>query len=192
MAIFRSLSKSQKQPEDPLAQREPQVDLPNEHFKVDTGAIHDPILKAVSEAQPFEEATAGHYERRPLYLLQDSGNLKDVFGNPIRTADMSNPTRNRNERPLDTVRGFEFAITGDMAYREQLESQQLGWGFHEDFPHANMMASENGHSQSFNNPIASFSGEQPMYQAGNYSALSLKNDKKKKKGLFGRRKKNDD
>ena len=29
---------------------------------------------------------------------------------------MSNPTRSRNERPLDTIRGFEYAITGDVSF----------------------------------------------------------------------------
>lgn len=31
--------------------------------------------------------------------------------------DLSNPTRNRWERPLDTIRSFEAAIEGDYARR---------------------------------------------------------------------------
>lgn len=44
------------------------------------------------------------------------GHLTD---NPLLAAnpDLSNPTRSRFERPLDTIRGFEAAING--AYRRQ-------------------------------------------------------------------------
>lgn len=159
------------------------------HYKMDTSAIHDPILKAVNEAQPFEEATAGHFGRRPSYLSQASGDLKDPFGQPIRQADMLNPARSRNERPLDTIRGFEYQITGDMSYRDQLESNRLGWGFHEDFPHYSLQG-QSADGQDYLRPVASFSGgEQAMYKANNNSASSLKPDgKKKKKGLFGRKK----
>lgn len=105
---------------------------------------------------------------------------------------MSNPARERNERPLDTIRGFEYAITGDMYYRDQLESQRLGWGFHEDFPYYNL---QSGQQQPSSGPVHQFGGasgsEQAIYQAVNYSATSLKNSqpKKKKKGLFGKSKK---
>jgi HAMP domain-containing protein len=37
---------------------------------------------------------------------------KDANGNPIADPDKSNPTRNRWERPLDTIRSFEAAIEG--------------------------------------------------------------------------------
>ncbi|KAI5296808.1 hypothetical protein KEM56_005315, partial [Ascosphaera pollenicola] len=35
---------------------------------------------------------------------------RDIYGNPIADPDLSNPTRHRLERPLDTVRAFEAAI----------------------------------------------------------------------------------
>lgn len=38
---------------------------------------------------------------------------RDAFGNPIADPDLSNPTRSRWERPLDTIRGFEAAIDGN-------------------------------------------------------------------------------
>lgn len=162
-----------------------------EHYKMHTGNIHDPILTAVNEAQPFEQAADHSYQRRPSYLSQESNDLKDIFGNPIRSSDMSNPTRSRNERPLDTIRGFEYAITGDGAYRDQLESNRLGWGFHEDFPHYNLNGNSNQPQDDFAaRPTINFNNnqDQPIYQAGNYSATSLKPEKKKKKGLFGRKK----
>lgn len=188
MAIFRNASRADKSTR--MEQRSSQH-LDDNHYKMDTANIHDPILKAVNEAQPFEEATAGHFGRKPSYLSHASGDLKDPFGQPIRQADVSNPARSRNERPLDTIRGFEYAITGDMSYRDQLELNRLGWGFHEDFPHYSLQGNGTTADQDYSRPVASFSGgEQAIYQANNYLALSLKPEgKKQKKGLFGRKKK---
>lgn len=154
--------------------------------------VHDPILTAVNENQPFEEATQVR-DRRTSYLSAESGEMKDVFGQKVSNADMLNPTRARNERPLDTIRGFEYAITGDLAYRDQLETQRLGWGFHEDFPHYGLQSRDQEEAQiggGLSRPVAAFGGEQAVYQAGNYSASSLTQEtgKKKKKGLFGRKK----
>ncbi|KAF2096465.1 hypothetical protein NA57DRAFT_78068 [Rhizodiscina lignyota] len=41
----------------------------------------------------------------------------DTFGNPIAEPDLSNPTRPRWERPLDTIRSFEAAIDGEYKRR---------------------------------------------------------------------------
>lgn len=178
MAIFRS--KSGKEVE---YQTHSERD-----YKTHTANVHDPILSAVNEAQPFEEAADRSFGRRPSYLSQDSSNLKDIFGQDINQSDMSNPTRSRNERPLDTIRGFEYAITGDMNYKDQLESNRLGWGFHEDFPFQNF-SNQNDQQQNFHErPTINFDS-QPMYNAQNYSASDLKQKpQKKKKGLFGRKK----
>lgn len=181
MAIFRSSSKK-AEPE-----YVPHRDV---NDKVDSN-IHDPILTAVNEAQPFEEANQSRYaDRRPSYLSQESGDLKDIFGQPISNPDMLNPTRSRNERPLDTIRAFEYAITGDSTYNDQLESRKLGWNFHEDFSYHNLCRN-NEVNNDYSRPVAAFSGgDQPMYQAANYSASSLNPEaKKKKRGLFGRNKK---
>ncbi|KAF8000991.1 Uncharacterized protein DUF2406 [Metschnikowia aff. pulcherrima] len=182
MAVFRTASKNQQpeyQPHHP------------ENNKLDASNMHDPILSAVNEAQPFEEANQAQFTRKKSYLSQESGDLKDVFGNTIRQADVLNPTRSRNERPLDTIRAFEYAITGDLSYRDQLESDRLGWGFHEDFPHQSLSTQADDVQQAgYSRPVASFSGaNQQVYQAANYSASSLNPEvKKKKKGLFGRKK----
>ncbi|EAZ63267.1 hypothetical protein PICST_34041 [Scheffersomyces stipitis CBS 6054] len=185
MAIFRSKSAANKTPQLKISAKD------EEHYKMHSVNVHDPILTAVNEAQPFEQAAARDYSnRRPSYLSQDSNDLKDIFGNNIKQSDMSNPTRARNERPLDTIRGFEYAITGEVSYRDQLESQRLGWGFHEDFPHYNLQADTDGAGTSAR-PVINFNNvEQPVYQAGNYSATSLKPEGKKKKkgGLFSRKK----
>lgn len=194
MAIFRS--KSGKEVE-----YEPQH---VKDYKMHTANVHDPILTAVNEAQPFEQAAERNIGRKPSYLSQDSNDLKDIFGQGISQSDMSNPTRARNERPLDTIRGFEYAITGDLSYKDQLETNRLGWGFHEDFSHHNLipgqagvrgegMMGSSGNGQDFSRPTINFD-DQPMYSGQNYSASSLKNkgdgnnNKKKKKGLFGRKK----
>lgn len=206
MAIFRSKSSNKV----PQKVEDIQVKISSkdeQHYKMHSANVHDPILSAVQEAQPFEQAAHNGGSnngdpdvRRPSYLSQDSHDLKDIFGQPIVHTDMSNPTRNRNERPLDTIRAFEYAITGDLTYRDQLESNRLGWGFHEDFPYYNLNGQSNNNNQgykdasnSYSRPVINFD-EQPVYQAGNYSASSLQADqgksqkKKKKMGLFGRKK----
>ncbi|OKL57622.1 hypothetical protein UA08_07310 [Talaromyces atroroseus] len=66
----------------------------------------DPTL-AMSEAQPAVVAL----EKSNLGSLR-SIQHKDQYGNIITDPDLSNPTRPRFERPLDTIRSFEAAIDG--------------------------------------------------------------------------------
>lgn len=191
MAIFRSKS-SKKDDSHEGEVRFSKQDF--DSYKMTTNNMHDPILSAVNEAQPFEQAAQHDAQRRPSYLSQESAELKDIFGNNIRQADISNPTRSRNERPLDTIRTFEYAITGDPTYKDQMETQRLGWGFHEDFSYHNMGARDANTTGTgeFERPVINFgaSDDQGVYQAPNYSATSLQPEaKKKKKGLFGRKKK---
>ncbi len=98
-------------------------------MKVRTGNVHDPILTAVNEAQPFELALTGHNNQKTVSLEQYATQcqLSDSFGNPIPERDINNPTRNRNERPLDTIRSFEYSISGDPAYKEMLETPRYGF-----------------------------------------------------------------
>lgn len=148
-------------------------------------------LEAVKELQPFEEATnLNTYGHSQLYLSQETGELKDIFGNKIETPDILNPTRNRNERPLDTIRTFEYAISGDLAYQDQLESHHIGWEFHRDFPFQNYMNSQlmaethRGNYNASRNGYANAQNYQHVFDLGS----RRQNDKKKKKGLFGRSK----
>ncbi|PYH92730.1 hypothetical protein BO71DRAFT_17246 [Aspergillus ellipticus CBS 707.79] len=71
----------------------------------------DPMV-AMSEAQPnlvaLEQSTLGS-----LRTMQH----KDQYGNVITDPDLSNPTRPRLERPLDTIRSFEAAIYGTYSSR---------------------------------------------------------------------------
>ncbi|KAI5820463.1 hypothetical protein BZA77DRAFT_78707 [Pyronema omphalodes] len=60
--------------------------------------------KAITELQPFQVN-----QEKPRQGLSDFTH-KDIYGREIREPDLSNPTRNRWERPLDTIRAFQDAI----------------------------------------------------------------------------------
>ncbi|KAI9792544.1 MAG: hypothetical protein M1816_002064 [Peltula sp. TS41687] len=66
----------------------------------------DPTL-AMSEEEPASVAV-GNTSIESLRAIQH----RDRNGNLIVDPDRSNPTRNRCERPLDTIRSFEAAIDG--------------------------------------------------------------------------------
>lgn len=155
--------------------------------------IHDPVLSAVNEAQPFEEAA--YHERNPSSLSE--GRMADVFGNTIINPDVSNPARSRDERPLDTIRAFEYSITGDATYKQQLETPQLGWRVREDFPmfstnpYGAQTAPQNGEYSDYGNVGyngASSSSARHAEQAV-YQAPRKKESKKKKRGFLGMGKK---
>lgn len=67
---------------------------------------------AMVEAQPIAAAL----EKPTLQSLR-SFQHNDTNGNPIAEPDLSNPTRSRWERPLDTIRSFEAAI--DTEYKRR-------------------------------------------------------------------------
>ncbi|RPB19847.1 hypothetical protein L211DRAFT_842261 [Terfezia boudieri ATCC MYA-4762] len=64
--------------------------------------------RAITEEEPFAMAQAKPTESRSV------ARYKDVYGNPIVEPDLSNPTRSRWERPLETIRSFEAQINKDM------------------------------------------------------------------------------
>jgi len=78
---------------------------PHFHTKADPNS-------AMSEAQPIAAAL----EKPTLQSLR-SFQHTDVNGNPIEEPDLSNPTRPRWERPLDTIRSFEAAIDNEYKRR---------------------------------------------------------------------------
>ncbi|EFR04898.1 hypothetical protein MGYG_07900 [Nannizzia gypsea CBS 118893] len=111
----------------------------------------DPTL-AMNEAQPsaiaLEESSLGQ-----LRAIQH----KDRFGNPITEPDLSNPTRYRFERPLDTIRSFEAAIDGSYGGRRM--------------SYARPDESTNGYSR----PTSFFGGDRSngqYYQRGGYDSYS--------------------
>ncbi|KAF2799090.1 hypothetical protein K505DRAFT_321343 [Melanomma pulvis-pyrius CBS 109.77] len=69
---------------------------------------------AMNEAQPIAAAL----EKPTLQSLR-SFQHTDPDGNPIAEPDLSNPTRSRWERPLDTIRSFEAAIDNEYRRRAQ-------------------------------------------------------------------------
>ncbi|KAF2627809.1 hypothetical protein BU25DRAFT_340582, partial [Macroventuria anomochaeta] len=89
---------------------------------------YDPTTKAnpnaaMNEAQPIAAAL----EKPTLQSLR-SFQHSDANGNLIGESsepDLSNPTRSRWERPLDTIRSFEAAIDGEYRRRaSQMHSDQ--------------------------------------------------------------------
>ncbi|KAK5112525.1 hypothetical protein LTR62_004282 [Meristemomyces frigidus] len=85
-------------------------------------ARRDSIYKSNSKANPnaaLNEAQPGVLnltEQSTLVSLRTTPH-KDVNGNVIVDPDLSNPTRPRMERPLDTIRSFEKAI--DNGYKRR-------------------------------------------------------------------------
>ncbi|EEP82782.1 predicted protein [Uncinocarpus reesii 1704] len=92
------------------------VNLVESHKEKEANRVHthaDPTL-AISELQPSAIAQ-GKSNLESLRGIQH----KDRFGNVINCLlrypaepDLSNPTRHRFERPLDTIRAFEAAVDG--------------------------------------------------------------------------------
>lgn len=164
-------------------------------FKYRSDNVHDPVLLAVNEAQPFEQQANSHQRNISLTASTDSGApLKDIFGSTINDPDMSNPTRARDERPLDTIRAFEYAISGDASYKGQLETPSLGFAVRPNFPGYQT----NPYGGSYDEQSAGLgyaSGRPTMALGGNQEAFESSvpqegapKEKKKKRGLFGRKK----
>lgn len=163
-----------------------------ERLKVRTASISDPILDAVQEAQPFEQAADISQDEmnRQSYYTNANDILQDVFGQPIHQPDISNPTRARDERPLDTIRSFEYAISGDPTWAQQLETQQYGFRVRPDFP---SFGNINPYDNNGMNQSAQMYGEQGIYQPTTSSGAQGEKQKKKKKfGMFRRKNKNND
>lgn len=153
-------------------------------LKIRTASVNDPILDAVNEAQPFEQAADTFHDNmnRQSYFSTDGGNvLRDVFGQPITTVDISNPTRARDERPLDTIRSFEYAVSGDPTWAQQLETATYGFMPRPDFPLLNPYANNGSGSQAYN--------QQTVYQP---PVRDTGEKKKTKRNWFGKKKKSKD
>ncbi|CEP64033.1 DUF2406 domain-containing protein LALA0_S10e00694g [Lachancea lanzarotensis] len=167
----------------------PDVKLTKEdHFKFRASSVHDPVLEAVQEAQPFEQAadTSQDDPNRQSYYSGEHGDNhpRDVFGQAIQQPDISNPTRSRDERPLDTIRGFEYSISGDPSWGQRLETQQYGFQVRPGFPQFGN-ADPSGLNPSHQPYLM---GEQAVYTAPAPNLGGEGEKKKKKRGLFGRKK----
>ncbi|RKF64091.1 hypothetical protein OnM2_021062 [Erysiphe neolycopersici] len=77
----------------------------------------DPSM-AIVEVEPSEVASDTKTTIAPIRAIQH----RDNYGNLITEPDRSNPTRNRWERPLDTIRSFEAAIDGSYSRKSQIRN----------------------------------------------------------------------
>lgn len=146
--------------------------------------VHDPILTAVQEAQPFEIST-----QQNTIAISPSGAHRDIFGNTINNPDRSNPARLRDERPLDTIRSFEYACTGDDRIRDEMETARLGWNPRQGFSSMPQFET-NPYARNNENVIAFDSSKQPQqYTRPIIADPDAGDNKKKKRGLFGKKKK---
>ncbi|EFW99598.1 hypothetical protein CMQ_7966 [Grosmannia clavigera kw1407] len=83
---------------------------PETHDEKERKRLHskaDPML-AMTEAEPSAVAATAKVSLGSIRGVTP----RDRFGNVIVEPDVSNPTRSRWERPLDTIRSFEAAIDG--------------------------------------------------------------------------------
>ncbi|CAH03022.1 DUF2406 domain-containing protein [Kluyveromyces lactis] len=166
-----------------------------QHLKVRTASVHDPILEAVQEMQPFEQAADTFQGNMNRQSHVPTGELKDVFGQPIQQPDVSNPTRSRDERPLDTIRGFEYSISGDPTWSQQLETPQYGFRVRPGFQAYTGGVAGNGNDHhgypsnlNMNTNTTNSYQQQGVYQAP-VSDANKEQKTKKKRGFFGRKKK---
>ncbi|RAQ54970.1 hypothetical protein AFGD_009521 [Aspergillus flavus] len=129
----------------------------------------DPMV-AMSEAQPMLVAL----EKSTIGSLREMQH-KDQYGNVITDPDLSNPTRPRLERPLDTIRSFEAAIYGSYNSRPVSYARTD----HESTPAAeysrrsSYFGGYNGHHRGYNDQNGHYNGRgtysrPESYMEGNY------------------------
>lgn len=176
----------QEQNQDPNA-----PPSPNNRRQSKAQDVSDPILSAIHDAQPFEQS----YNHQGVHQsLSPDMQLRDTFGAPISDPDRSNPTRPRNERPLDTIRTFEYLTTGDERVREEMETGSLGFVPRQGFtvpqfdtnPYAPQESSSNGPEGG---NVISFAGNGESAEFNYIRDPPTMTKEKKKRGLFGRKKK---
>lgn len=159
--------------------------------KLSTYDVHDPVLTAIRDEEPFQMSAHGYSNGTSL---SPEMHMRDIFGNPIDRPDRSNPSRPRNERPLDTIRAFEYACTGDERLRDEMETAKLGWATRSNFaamPHFESNPYAMASSSATTSNMISFNSPQTGNgdSLGGIAAPQAPPQKKKKRGFFGRKKK---
>lgn len=165
---------------------------PSKHLKTHSYDIQDPVLTAIRDEEPFQMSAN---MQSNMQTVSPDLQIRDVFGNVIAAPDRSNPTRPRDERPLDTIRAFEYLCTGDERLRDEMETSRFGWT-----PRPNFVSNSANFPQFNTNPYAPVSmgyhsaeGEvpsnDPNAQFKTYDPANAAKTKKKR-GFFGRKKKN--
>lgn len=172
-----------------FSKKNKQDDLPGHVRKLSAYDVHDPVLTAIRDEEPFQ-MSANNANGTNGSSISPDHQIRDVFGNPIERPDRSNPSRPRNERPLDTIRAFEYACTGDERLREEMETPRLGWATRPAFvprfesnPYA-ASSSAPPNMVVFENRPETDGQADPAFKT--YTAPK---PEKKKRGLFGRKKK---
>jgi len=67
--------------------------------------------RGIIEEQPFQ--LAARHDNGEVHTRNFYTSSTDWFGNVMDDPDRNNPTRPKHERPLDTIRSFELAISKD-------------------------------------------------------------------------------
>lgn len=157
----------------------------NHGRKMSSYDVQDPVLTAIRDEEPFQMSSNLNNGNQESAISPDM-QTRDIFGNPISRPDRSNPSRPGDERPLDTIRAFEYACTGDERLRDQMETSRYGWATRPNFvprfdtnPYAAV-------SPAQNNFVAPTSGDG---DGAFETYVPPKPEKKQKRGLFGRKKK---
>ncbi|KAK2073019.1 hypothetical protein P8C59_007333 [Phyllachora maydis] len=144
------------------------------HQEKESKRLHskaDPSL-AMNEAEPSAVAATVRSSLASLRNMQH----KDFAGNPITEPDLSNPTRSRWERPLDTIRSFEAAVDGGYNNRKSYfgpDNESLAtWNRRSTYYGGNGGRSNDGFAasrpQSMFRPQSQHEFRQSMWQRGSY------------------------
>ncbi|VVT48881.1 uncharacterized protein SAPINGB_P001996 [Magnusiomyces paraingens] len=193
MGLFR---RGNKNNDDPIqvGRLDPSVDpgTNKHHIKTRSQDVHDPVLTAIHDEEPFQMSanTQGNMATVSPDLV-----MRDIFGNAIEAPDRSNPTRPRNERPLDTIRGFEYLCTGDERLREEMETSRFGWNPRPNFssnvtyPHFDSNPYAAAGVGNSGDPMSSYGASSGDNNAPFKTYNPNAAEPKKKRKLFGRKKK---
>ena len=104
---------------------------------VRSASLRDPVLDRKRGLAPVDPSVA-QFDFYSSVFSQSSGSLgtnRDIFGNEITVPDKSNPTRFRDERPLDTILSFEYQETGNPYVLQMMETPRLGFGLRSSNPY---------------------------------------------------------
>ena len=104
-----------------------------------SASLRDPVLDRTRGSAPVDPSVA-QFDFYSSIFSQSSGSLqgtnnRDIFGNEITVPDKSNPTRFRDERPLDTILSFEYQETGNPYVLQMMETPRLGFGLRSSNPY---------------------------------------------------------
>lgn len=175
-----------------LFRKSKEPELPGHVRKQSTYDVQDPVLTAIRDEEPFQmSANRTVMNGDAEATISPDMNTRDHFGQPISRPDRSNPSRSRNERPLDTIRTFEYACTGDERLRDEMETARFGWATRPNFAVPRFDSNPYAAAQSsapdmvmFGNSDGSSAGQQEQFKT-----YVPPKQEKKKRGIFGRKKK---